>query len=289
MVIQGNYIGTDITGRVALPNLGDGVSVSGFRNTVEGNLIAFNGGAGVTIMHSDSQCAILANSIHANGGLGIDLIPDIDPDGITPNDPCDADLGSNGLQNYPVITSVTSFRGKTTIEGTLNSTPNTSFTVQFFSNSGCDASGFGEGEKFIGSTTVTTNGNCNATFKVTLPVGVLPGQFMTSTATDPNSSTSEFSQCSVVLTLQQATQLIINDVARLVAQGVLNKGNGNALTAKLQAAIQQMNRGNFQTATNQLRAFINQVNAFIQARKLSQAQGQALINAAQNIILQITS
>jgi len=83
----------------------------------------------------------------------------------------------------------------TVVEGTLNSTPNSVFRLEFFTNTACNPSGFGAGERFLGSTTVTTDGQCNASFGVTFH-GVLPiGQFVTSTATDVDNNTSEFSRC----------------------------------------------------------------------------------------------
>ncbi len=48
-------------------------------------------------------------------------------------------------QNFPELTSATSDDTQTTIEGTLNSTPNTTFRLEFFSNPSCDPSGFGQG------------------------------------------------------------------------------------------------------------------------------------------------
>ena len=46
------------------------------------------------------------------------------------NDPLDADTGANGRQNYPVITSSTLFPGNLLqVQGTLDSTPNTTFTI----------------------------------------------------------------------------------------------------------------------------------------------------------------
>ena len=53
-----------------------------------------------------------------------------------------------------------------TIEGTLNSTPNTNFTLEFFANAELDPSGYGEGETFLGSTDVTTDANGDASFMV---------------------------------------------------------------------------------------------------------------------------
>jgi len=83
---------------------------------------------------------------------------------------------------------------------------------------------------------------------------------------------------------QEQIQALIDQVGALVAAGVLNKGQGNALTAKLQAALNAANRGNTTAATNQLEAFINQVNAFVNAGVLAPAQGQALIDGANDVI-----
>ena len=76
----------------------------------------------------------------------------------------------------------------TTLKGTLRSTPNTSFTVQFFLN----PSGGDEGKKFIGKKRVATNsdGKVSFTFSPTRQVGV--GETVTATATGAG-GTSEFS------------------------------------------------------------------------------------------------
>src|SRR5262245_15376464 len=185
--VQGNFIGTQANGVSPLGNGLNGVLVnSTVDNAIGGpasgasNTIAFNGGAGVLVLGTSSP--VSSNAIFANAGLGIDL----DGDGVTPNDPCDGDAGSNNRQNTPVITSARSAGGTTTIEGTLNSTPNMTFRIEFFSNAACDPSGFGGGEMLIGSATVTTNGGCLASFAVTLPIAIPSGRFITATATDPN-------------------------------------------------------------------------------------------------------
>jgi len=88
-----------------------------------------------------------------------------------------------------------SFGGSTIIDGTLNSIPNSTFQVELFSNTLCDPSGYGEGQTYLGSTWVRTDGSCNANFEVTFPVNVAPGSFITATATDVAGNTSEFSAC----------------------------------------------------------------------------------------------
>ena len=202
-IVQGNFIGTDIIGTTNLGNSSSGVGIFGggtSNNTIggttnsSGNTIAFNGGDGVFVQFSGTKNAIQRNAIFSNTGLGIDL----DPDGVTPNDTGDTDTGANNLQNFPVLTSATSGGGGTTIDGTLNSAASAQFRLEFFSNSVCDPSGFGEGENFLGSTGVTTDGGGNASFAVTFPTPVPAGQFVTSTVTDPDGNTSEFSECEQV-------------------------------------------------------------------------------------------
>jgi hypothetical protein len=150
----------------------------------DGILIA--GGKGTTITN---------NSIFGNKGLGIDLPPIYTPGRPTPNDPCDADTGANDLQNFPVITSAASSAGTTTIGGTLNSTAGSTFTVDFYASPACNSSGYGEGKIYLGSTMVMTDGSCNGSFNAPLPVAAAAGSYITATATNPDGSTSEFSQC----------------------------------------------------------------------------------------------
>jgi hypothetical protein len=123
-------------------------------------------------------------------GLGIDL----SPEGVTPNDERDPDTGANDAQNFPVLNSATN----TTVEGTLSSTANTTFILEFFSNTACDPSGHGEGEMFIGSTMVMTGLDGTASFMATFSTRAPSNRFITATATDPNGNTSEFSPCLAV-------------------------------------------------------------------------------------------
>ena len=197
-VIQGNYIGTDITGTLPLGNGNHGVLATATGAQIgdgatpgSGNVIAFNTHNGIAVT-GDLGNPISRNGIFSNGGLGIDL----GNNGVTPNDAGDPDTGPNNLQNFPVLTSALFGGGSTTIGGTLNSMANTAFRVEFFSNASCDPSGHGEGQTFLGFTTVTTDGSGNGSFNsLTFPVP--PGQaVITATATDPAGNTSEFSACS---------------------------------------------------------------------------------------------
>jgi hypothetical protein len=200
VAIQGNKIGTDITGTNAIPNGFCGIFVRaastsgliGGSNQGEGNLVAFNGTLGIYVQSGNTGWTISGNSIHSNNSLGISLTGREDLGGNpTPNDDCDPDDGANHLQNYPVITSVTPAGSDIVIAGTLDSTANTTFHLEFFGNSQADPSGFGEGETFLGSTTVTTDATCSAAFAISLPAANT--SFITATATAPDGSTSEFS------------------------------------------------------------------------------------------------
>src|SRR5262249_23068179 len=183
-----------------------------------GNLIAGNTRRGVLIQGDASAGnTVSGNSIFANGGLGIDLGGDfangIDRgDGATPNDALDADTGPNRLPNFPVLSAATT----QAVSGTLQSTPNGTFRIEFFASPVADGSGYGEGQSYIGSVTVSTDGSGNLLgspdgsaviladgaggrrFQVSLP-GLTAGWVVTATATDlATGDTSEFSQAMVI-------------------------------------------------------------------------------------------
>lgn len=188
--VTGNYIGTDVTGTAALGNISDGVNIQSPNNIVGGttaaerNLVFGNGRNGVFIAAASATGnRVTGNSIFNNTALGIDLFPL----GLSANDAGDADAGANNLQNFPVLTGLTN----TTITGTLDSLPaNTTYPVriEFFANTSADASGNGEGEVFLGATSVAAPGAFNFNYT---PVAGKP--FITATATDNAGNTSEFS------------------------------------------------------------------------------------------------
>lgn len=242
-IVQGNFIGTDRTGRSPLgngesavfinldannliggaePGAGNvlasstfgGVDIGGLESTgnrVEGNFIGTdlsrtrslgNQFGGVTVYDGATGNSIVANTISFNEEIGIDL----DYDGVTLNDippdsvPPDQDAGSNNLQNFPVISAVSSSAKTTTVQGILQSTPNTTFRLDFFTSPDCDPSGHGEGLIPLGSDTATTDAEGFVSFDSVLGSLAATGDHLTSTATrmlegGALSDTSEFSLC----------------------------------------------------------------------------------------------
>jgi uncharacterized repeat protein (TIGR01451 family)/CSLREA domain-containing protein len=191
--VQDNLIGVAADGTSDLGNQLSGILLEGDADdnviggaspSTEGNVIAFNGLHGVEFS-SEACCpdgnAILGNAIHSNANDGIHH----------------GNFGNN-LRPAPTLTSVTVSVAETTIEGELSgSTPSATHRLEFFTNSlGCDPSGFGEGQSFLGTASVITDESGNTgPFAVTLPTAIPVGEVVTSTATDPNDDTSEFSNC----------------------------------------------------------------------------------------------
>ena len=217
--IHGNLIGTDSGGTlnrgnsvygIRITNGATGTAVGGI-GTDEGNTIAFSGNDGILVdaISTDGN-PIRGNSIHSNTDIGIDL----DSDGVTINDANDTDTGSNQEQNFPVLASAISDGANITIQGSLNSLASTTFNVDFYSNSSSEPSGFGEGEVYLGSDTVMTDGSGNATVDTTLAVVVTPGHFVSATITDPSNNTSEFSA-----TVTAVTNVLVVDTTSDVSDG----------------------------------------------------------------------
>jgi hypothetical protein len=202
MLIIGNRIGVGADGVTPLGNGQNGLFLSGNDNVIggtgpgEGNIIAHNGTvsafySGARVGNTGLRNTIRGNRIYANSQLGIDLRW---PDGVNVNDHCDPDVGGNNLQNYPIITFAQAYaNGTTRIQGTLNSNPDTDFTLDFYYSAAADNSGYGEGAFYLGESDVATDANCEASFDVTLPVAIPPNQFVTATATHADGGTSEFS------------------------------------------------------------------------------------------------
>lgn len=180
--VIGNFIGTDLTGRISLANQQNGVlfanssanSVGG-TTQADANTIAFNGQSGVQV-NGGTADAILGNSIFSNNAGGISLLNQ-----------------GNLNQPAPVLTADQSDPTSTSIQGTLQAAPSLTFRVEFFSDAG-DPSGFGQGKTFLGFANVTTDATGAGSFSVVLPVVVNPGLVLSATATDPEGNTSAFSR-----------------------------------------------------------------------------------------------
>lgn len=189
VTIAGNWIGTAADRRTPLGNRLSGIYfMFGSNNTIggldsaAGNTIAFNGGGGVKIANGAGN-RVLTNAIYHNSGLGIALL-----NGGRSNDPQDADAGANHLQNYPVLTDSHIANGVATSNGTLNSTPDSKFTLQFFADSRNLAQ---PGQTYLGSTNVTTDATGNAPFSVQFPISD-GNVFINATATSATGDTSQF-------------------------------------------------------------------------------------------------
>jgi hypothetical protein len=183
-LVEGNDIGTDSTGTQPLGNGSDGVHVQdnavnnsiGGATAKAGNIIAFNGGTGVVLRDQSVSNPILTNSIFANGNQGIVLSGN-----------------GNDLQVAPVLTSASSSNASTVVQGTLTAAPNAAYQIQLFVNPAADPSGFGQGQTYLATKTVTTNGSGVASFSFTIKPALAAGEVVSATATSPSNNTSAFS------------------------------------------------------------------------------------------------
>ncbi len=200
--LQRNAIGFYPDRFTALAN-GDGMVIEGDNIVIgedpafpsfsspPGNEIAHNTGSGVLVSGTATGVRINANRIYDNGGLGIDLAPV----GADANDAGDVDAGPNGAQNAPVMTQADTLGQISTFGGTIDSTPNTTFRIDVYAVDECDGTGFGEGDAPALSTTATTDGDGHGDFEMGTTLFSAPSGFAAATATAPDGSTSEFSNC----------------------------------------------------------------------------------------------
>lgn len=238
-VIQGNYIGLNAAGKEPLPNKVAGITLSGAADNIiggtqdaAGNVIAFNRAAGI-VGSEGAGNLISHNSIFSNAKLGIDL----GTNGPTQNDAGDGDEGSNNLQNFPVLTSVTSDGVNTTVKGSLKSKPSTTYTIDFYLNTACDASGYGEGARFFSSKKLVTDANGNAVINLVIPKPLPAGKTIAATATDPAGSTSEFSPCDPSaatgsVEFSVASFNVLEDIGSATITVVRSGGSKGSLTVK---------------------------------------------------------
>jgi hypothetical protein len=180
--VIGTVIGADPSGLCDMGNCGDGILINNSSGNMIGrvsvgspagaaNLIAYNNLDGVFI-ESGSGNGVRENSIYSNGCLGIEL-----------------GSGANKNQQSPVLTGVQNNPLNVQVCGTLDGKAKTTYTIEFYANDASDPSG----RIFLGSEKVKTNSAGVASFTFYGPLPPSGSNFITATATDPNSNTSEFS------------------------------------------------------------------------------------------------
>jgi hypothetical protein len=212
--IIGNSIGLGADGQSPIPNVQAGVLV-GNNDTVVGgdgvgeqNYIYFTGvgtpqsvSPGVWVLQNAHGSPIRGNSIFGNTGKGIDYYspPSTLP---YPNDVWDNDSGPDNYQNFPLITRTTITPGSIRVQGTLNSKPNTLYTLDFYATPvPLHPTDFLQGKAYLGLIELTTDAQGNLTFDKTFTLVTVPNIWITATASDPGgipgANTSEFSQRSL--------------------------------------------------------------------------------------------
>lgn len=177
--VQGNFIGTDASGQIALGNGESGVSILesdrmliGGSNSGEGNTIAFNGAFGVSIEGGDGN-AIRGSRIFSNAAGAI--------------------TSANGLPVLYALKATAGAAGGMSIEGMVTSWANAALTLDFFWSSACVPTA--QGQNYLGSTTANTDVAGQGKFSAVFSANVPPGAFLTATATDAENNTSQFSDC----------------------------------------------------------------------------------------------
>jgi hypothetical protein len=185
--IQGNFIGTKADGASPLGNQLHNID---FSNTASNNTVGGTSPAGdnrIAYVRSSSYDGVRIragclgnfvsrNGIFSNGSLGIVI---------------GASAGLN-TSNLVVLTEAVSDGQTTGVQGSMSTYANGSFLIQFYENVTPNASGYGEGLTYIGSTNITTGANGQGSFSLILNTGVPAGRYLAATATDSANTTWEF-------------------------------------------------------------------------------------------------
>src|SRR5438270_1510802 len=261
-LINNNYIGVSTSGSPLPNSIGIHLSQSNLTQigTTGRNFIAYNNTGGIEMNGDSVRNTVRGNSMHDNRIFGIDLSSNSAFDGVTQNDPGDGDTGPNLLQNYPVLTNVTSLAGVTTISGRINSTPNQTISLDFYASAACSTSGHGEGETYLIGGSVQTDVNGNGTFVISASAALAGGTVVTATAADADGNTSEFSTCAPVVA---AGNFVLSNAAFTVSEGAgnviitVNRTNGalGAASVNYATADRSATAGSDYTATSGTLAF----------------------------------
>jgi CSLREA domain-containing protein len=188
-----------------LPNSGPGIRAAGgsvVGLSISSNVIAYNSAEGIIVNTGTSSSPtgvnISQNAIFDNGTLGIDLSGTTTGDGVTGNDPLDADAGPNNQLNHPVLTFATTDGPNLWVGGMLSTTPSSgTYVIDIFVTIPCDASNHGEGRLPIATAAGVADAQGIVLFSSAGPnPGAPPGFPITATARSFTSGdTSEFSPC----------------------------------------------------------------------------------------------
>ena len=236
-VVQNNYIGTDVSGVFLVPNTRDGIDINeeggdgaagnliGGTGANEGNLIRGNGVYGVQVRGAPStNNTIIRNRIYENVALDLDL----NDDGITVNDPFDADGDPNDRLNYPDVTRVRNSGGTLSVDFRLDVLAG-DYRIEFFKNpGGAHVSGNGGGESFASTKTITHGGTGIEAFTHTFPGS--SGDIITTTTTEEfggptYGSTSEFSNQETAVG-DIAARWPLDETSGLTAVDIIAGNNG---------------------------------------------------------------
>lgn len=221
-VIDGNIIGGDRHGRPLVLSSGTvGIRVNGpaaadqtLIGTQRANRL-MGSTTGIAVLQSANRVNMGNNDFEDLGGLGIDLASGSTTDGITANDPDDADSGSNNLQNHPLPTAATRSASGISISGTLDRPAGNvfmSYTISAFASRSCDSATHRSGEIALGSLTFASgNGSVESFSGNIASARSIPfGAFITLTATDNQGNSSEFSPC---LALTEPAPFVVSKTA----------------------------------------------------------------------------
>jgi hypothetical protein len=153
----------------------------------------------------------------------------------TPNDPTDADNGPNGLQNKPVITRIDLLgSNQVKIYATLNSKANTTYSIEAFQHNATWSSSTPDVAGYLGSTTVTTSEDGNATFTMEVS-GYTADRKIALTATSPEGETSEHSKSELPGFSPPQFPLLINQTSLGLAEN--DAATGSAFSLVRPAAV----------------------------------------------------
>jgi len=109
---------------------------------------------------------------------------------------------------------------------------------------------------------------------------------VTVTALDRTGAGVKFSFQVHVQSPQEQVDVIVVRLANL-DDGVLNKGDSSALEKKILDGLKKLDGGQTKTAVNNVQAFINQVSALVRSGRLSNRDGNKLIDLSNDLIASV--